>query len=180
MLFDSYCLLSVVHRQPTYSYDNRDPPSTEIETSGIVADAKDVLEAVQDLDGARFSVITPNMKGFQAAVAAGAKEVDVFAAASESFSKSNINCSIENSLARYREVANAAKELEISVRGLYFTKVKIGSPPKFYNVQIDTRSDILWITCSSCNNCPKSSRLRATHGFKKMILLLTSLFTLQF
>lgn len=56
-------------------------------------------------------------QGFQAAVAAGAKEVAVFASASESFSKSNINCSIEESLARYRAVTQAAKALSIPVRG---------------------------------------------------------------
>ncbi|KAL5740704.1 hypothetical protein ACOSP7_029586 [Xanthoceras sorbifolium] len=43
--------------------------------------------------------------------------------------------------------------------GLYFTKVKLGSPPKEFNVQIDTGSDILWVTCSSCNNCPQNSAL---------------------
>ncbi|GAV62911.1 Asp domain-containing protein [Cephalotus follicularis] len=43
--------------------------------------------------------------------------------------------------------------------GLYFTKVKIGSPPKEFNVQIDTGSDILWVTCSTCNDCPQSSGL---------------------
>ncbi|XP_010553357.1 PREDICTED: aspartic proteinase-like protein 2 isoform X2 [Tarenaya hassleriana] len=42
---------------------------------------------------------------------------------------------------------------------LYFTKVKLGSPPKEFNVQIDTGSDILWVTCSSCSNCPRSSGL---------------------
>ncbi|KAI7751509.1 hypothetical protein M8C21_022421 [Ambrosia artemisiifolia] len=41
--------------------------------------------------------------------------------------------------------------------GLYFTKVKLGSPPKEFNVQIDTGSDILWVTCSSCTDCPQSS-----------------------
>lgn len=56
-------------------------------------------------------------QGFEAAVAAGAKEVAVFAAASESFSQSNINCSIEDSLARYRDVALAAKNHTIPVRG---------------------------------------------------------------
>lgn len=43
--------------------------------------------------------------------------------------------------------------------GLYFTKVKLGNPPKEFNVQIDTGSDILWVTCSSCSNCPQSSGL---------------------
>ncbi|KAK9075005.1 hypothetical protein SSX86_003324 [Deinandra increscens subsp. villosa] len=56
-----------------------------------LADAKDVVEAVKTLEGARLSVLTPNLKGFEAAVAAGAKEIAVFASASESFSKANIS-----------------------------------------------------------------------------------------
>ncbi|XP_058078530.1 uncharacterized protein LOC131226825 [Magnolia sinica] len=82
-----------------------------------LADAKDVMEAIQNVDGVRFPVLTPNLKGFEAAVAAGAKEVAVFASASESFSRSNINCSIEESLTRYRDVALAARKLSIPVRG---------------------------------------------------------------
>lgn len=61
-----------------------------------------------------------SFKGFEAAVGAGAKEVAIFASASEAFSKSNINCSIEDSLSRYREVAFAARKLSIPVRGLVF------------------------------------------------------------
>ena len=56
-------------------------------------------------------------QGFEAAIAAGAKEIAVFASASEGFSKSNINCTIKESLARYNDVALAAKEREIPVRG---------------------------------------------------------------
>ncbi|KAK9079862.1 hypothetical protein SSX86_001535 [Deinandra increscens subsp. villosa] len=56
-----------------------------------LADAKDVVEAVKTLEGARLPVLTPNLKGFEAAVAAGAKEIAVFASASESFSKANIS-----------------------------------------------------------------------------------------
>ena len=56
-------------------------------------------------------------QGFEAAVAAGAKEVAVFASASESFSMSNINCSIADSLARYQDVTLAAKNLAIPIRG---------------------------------------------------------------
>ncbi|CAH8327365.1 unnamed protein product [Eruca vesicaria subsp. sativa] len=82
-----------------------------------LADAKDVMDAVNTLDGARLPVLTPNLKGFEAAVSAGAKEVAIFASASESFSLSNINCTIEESLLRYRDVATAAKELSIPVRG---------------------------------------------------------------
>lgn len=91
-----------------------------------LADARDVMEAVKNLEGARLPVLTPNLKGFEAAVAAGAKEVAVFASASESFSKSNINCSIEESLARYRAVTSAAKVLSIPVRG--YVSCAVGCP----------------------------------------------------
>uniref|UniRef100_A0A1D1XZD7 hydroxymethylglutaryl-CoA lyase n=1 Tax=Anthurium amnicola TaxID=1678845 RepID=A0A1D1XZD7_9ARAE len=91
-----------------------------------LADAKDVMEEIRNWEGARFPVLTPNLKGFEAAVAAGAKEVAVFASASESFSKSNINCSIEDSLARYRDVVYAAKKRMIPVRG--YVSCVVGCP----------------------------------------------------
>jgi hydroxymethylglutaryl-CoA lyase len=62
-------------------------------------------------------VLTPNLKGFQAAQAAGATEVAVFGAASESFSKKNINCTVAESLERFRPVAQAALAAHIKVRG---------------------------------------------------------------
>ncbi|KAL3653310.1 hypothetical protein CASFOL_002991 [Castilleja foliolosa] len=95
-----------------------------------LADAKDVMDAVKNLDGVRLPVLTPNLKGFEAAVAAGAKEVAVFASASESFSKSNINCSIKESLARYRAVTCAAKKLSIPVRG--YVSCVVGCPVEGY------------------------------------------------
>ncbi|KAL1555172.1 hydroxymethylglutaryl-CoA lyase [Salvia divinorum] len=95
-----------------------------------LADAKDVMEATQNLEGVRLPVLTPNLKGFEAAVAAGAKEVAVFASASESFSKSNINCSIEESLVRYRAVTSAAKKLSIPVRG--YVSCVVGCPVEGY------------------------------------------------
>ncbi|KAG5109503.1 hypothetical protein JHK82_038726 [Glycine max] len=82
-----------------------------------LADAKDVMQAVHNLRGIRLPVLTPNLKGFEAAMASGAREVAIFASASESFSKSNINCSIEESLIRFRAVTRAAKQLSIPVRG---------------------------------------------------------------
>ncbi|XP_065846998.1 hydroxymethylglutaryl-CoA lyase, mitochondrial-like isoform X3 [Euphorbia lathyris] len=91
-----------------------------------LADAKDVMAAIRDLEGTRFPVLTPNLKGFEAAVASGAKEVAVFASASESFSKSNINCSIEDSLDRYSDVALAASKLSIPVRG--YISCVVGCP----------------------------------------------------
>ncbi|KAK7276643.1 hypothetical protein RIF29_17787 [Crotalaria pallida] len=91
-----------------------------------LADAKDVMQAVHNLRGIRLPVLTPNLKGFEAAMAAGAREVAVFASASESFSKSNINCSVEESFARYRAVTRAAKELSIPVRG--YVSCVVGCP----------------------------------------------------
>ncbi|KAJ1432091.1 Pyruvate carboxyltransferase [Sesbania bispinosa] len=91
-----------------------------------LADAKDVMQAVHNLEGIRLPVLTPNLKGFEAAIAAGAREVAIFASASESFSKSNINCSVEESLARYRAVTRAAKEHSIPVRG--YVSCVVGCP----------------------------------------------------
>lgn len=91
-----------------------------------LADAKFVMDSIRDLQGARFPVLTPNLKGFEAAVAAGAKEIAIFASASESFSKSNINCTIEESLVRYQEVTNAAEKLSLPVRG--YISCVVGCP----------------------------------------------------
>lgn len=91
-----------------------------------LADAKDVMATVSTLKGGSFPVLTPNLKGFEDAVAAGAKEVAVFAAASESFTKNNINCTIEESLQRYQLVCSAAQRLNIPVRG--YVSCAVGCP----------------------------------------------------
>ncbi|CAN8246979.1 unnamed protein product [Cochlearia groenlandica] len=91
-----------------------------------LADAKDVMDAISTLDGARLPVLTPNLKGFEAALSAGAKEVAIFASASESFSLSNLNCTIEESLLRYCAVATAAKEHSVPVRG--YVSCVVGCP----------------------------------------------------
>ncbi len=67
--------------------------------------------------GVDYPVLTPNLKGFEAALAAGAREVAVFGAASESFSQKNINCSIAESLARFKPVMEAAAAAGVKVRG---------------------------------------------------------------
>ncbi|MBN9421784.1 MAG: hydroxymethylglutaryl-CoA lyase [Candidatus Accumulibacter sp. 66-26] len=86
-----------------------------------MGDADAVLRAVlaspRRRAGAAFPVLTPNLKGFDAAVEAGASEVAIFGAASESFSQKNINCSIDESLKRFAAVVDAASALEIKVRG---------------------------------------------------------------
>jgi len=64
-----------------------------------------------------YSALTPNMKGFDAALAAGANEVVIFGSASEAFSQKNINCSIAESIERFRGVAIAAKENHVRLRG---------------------------------------------------------------
>ncbi|XP_015698004.2 hydroxymethylglutaryl-CoA lyase, mitochondrial [Oryza brachyantha] len=91
-----------------------------------LADAKDVVEGIRHVPDVRFPVLTPNLRGFEAAVAAGAKEVAVFASASESFSKSNLNCTIKESLVRYRDVITSAKKHGIRLRG--YVSCVVGCP----------------------------------------------------
>ncbi|MEQ8228232.1 MAG: hydroxymethylglutaryl-CoA lyase [Rhodospirillales bacterium] len=82
-----------------------------------MADAAEVMAAITRKPGVIYSALTPNMRGFEGAKAARVDEVAVFAAASEAFSQKNINCSIADSLERFRPVAEAAKESGIPVRG---------------------------------------------------------------
>ena len=82
-----------------------------------MADTGKVLAGIHRREGTRYPVLTPNMKGFEAAVSAGANEVAVFTAASETFSQRNTNCSIAQSLERLGEVCAAAKVRGIRVRG---------------------------------------------------------------
>lgn len=76
--------------------------------------------------GVAYPVLTPNVKGFEAALAAGAEEVAVFGAASESFSQKNINCSIAESLERFRPVTEAAQQAGVRVRG--YVSCVVGCP----------------------------------------------------
>ncbi|MDT6963506.1 MULTISPECIES: hydroxymethylglutaryl-CoA lyase [unclassified Cupriavidus] len=82
-----------------------------------MADGAEVMARIARRPGTLYSVLTPNMKGFEGAVAAGADEVVIFGAASEAFSQKNINCSIAESIARFEPVAAAAKEAGIRLRG---------------------------------------------------------------
>jgi len=91
-----------------------------------MADHTEVLERIRRRPGVAYPVLTPNLKGFEAARAAGATEVAIFGAASEAFSKKNINCSIEESLDRFRPVAAAAKKHAIKVRG--YVSCVLGCP----------------------------------------------------
>jgi hydroxymethylglutaryl-CoA lyase len=82
-----------------------------------MSDNAAVMAGLQRQRGVRYSVLTPNMKGFEAALASQPDEIVVFGAASEAFSQRNINCSIEASIERFRPVAAAAHEHGIKVRG---------------------------------------------------------------
>ncbi|WP_454756735.1 hydroxymethylglutaryl-CoA lyase [Cupriavidus campinensis] len=82
-----------------------------------MADGAEVMARIQRRPGTLYSALTPNLKGFEGAVAAGADEVVIFGAASEAFSQKNINCSIAESIARFEPVAAAAKEAGVRLRG---------------------------------------------------------------
>ncbi len=98
---------------------------TEIEVTSFVspkwvpqmADNAEVMAGIQRQSGVRYSVLTPNMQGYQAAVASRPDEIVVFAAASQAFSQKNINCSIEESIERFAPVVQAARDAGIAVRG---------------------------------------------------------------
>jgi len=82
-----------------------------------MADHRAVMAGITRAPGVSYSVLTPNLRGLTAAMEAGASEVAIFAAASESFSKKNINCSIDESFKRFEEVMRAAAAANIPVRG---------------------------------------------------------------
>ena len=82
-----------------------------------MATSTEVMAGITRRTGALYSALTPNMQGFEAAVAARADEVVIFGSASEAFSQKNINCSIAESIARFESVAKAAKERGLRLRG---------------------------------------------------------------
>ncbi|MCE9774320.1 hydroxymethylglutaryl-CoA lyase [Shewanella algae] len=91
-----------------------------------MADSDEVLRGISRRAGVCYSALTPNLKGLELALAAGADEVAVFAAASEGFSQKNINCSIEESIARFEPLLSRAKEQGIRVRG--YVSCVLGCP----------------------------------------------------
>jgi hydroxymethylglutaryl-CoA lyase len=99
-----------------------------------MADAADVMARIRRKPGVRYPVLTPNMKGFAAAMAAKVDEVAVFVAASETFSHKNTNCSIAEGLDRARPIFDAAKANNVRVRG--YVSCALGCP---YEGDIDPR-----------------------------------------
>ena len=91
-----------------------------------MADHAELMRALPRRPGVRYPVLTPNLQGFEAALAAGADRVAVFAAASEAFSKKNINCSIAESIERFLPVMAAARAAGVAVRG--YVSCVIGCP----------------------------------------------------
>ncbi|HAG17611.1 MAG TPA: hydroxymethylglutaryl-CoA lyase, partial [Pseudomonas sp.] len=91
-----------------------------------MAGSAEVFAQIQRKAGVTYAALTPNMKGLEAAIEAGVKEVAVFGAASEAFSQKNINCSIAESLARFAPLMEAAREHDIRVRG--YVSCVLGCP----------------------------------------------------
>jgi hydroxymethylglutaryl-CoA lyase len=91
-----------------------------------MASSEDVFNKLSRTPGVTYAALTPNIKGFERALAAKANEVAIFAAASEAFSHKNINCSIDESLARFIPVMEAAKAHDIPVRG--YVSCVVGCP----------------------------------------------------
>jgi hydroxymethylglutaryl-CoA lyase len=88
-----------------------------------MADNAEVMAGIRRQPGVRYSVLTPNLKGFEAALASKPDEIVVFGAASEAFSQKNINCSIAESIERFAPVVEAARAKGIHVRGAISTAV---------------------------------------------------------
>jgi len=91
-----------------------------------MADSAAVLKGIRRKPGVSYPVLVPNLQGFEAAVAAGVEEIAIFGAASETFSRKNINCSIAESLARFAPVAEAARAQGMRVRG--YVSCVVGCP----------------------------------------------------
>jgi len=108
-----------------------------------------ILESLRDRDDLRLPVLVPNMQGYENARAAGVREIAVFAAATESFSKKNINCSIDDSLQRFEAVCRQALADNVRIRG--YISCVLGCP---YEGEVDPANvvrisrDLLQLGCS--------------------------------
>ncbi|GAA5174657.1 bifunctional 3-hydroxy-3-isohexenylglutaryl-CoA lyase/hydroxymethylglutaryl-CoA lyase [Niveibacterium umoris] len=91
-----------------------------------MADAAEVMAGLPQRAGIAYPVLAPNLKGFEAALAAGAKEVAIFTAASETFCQKNTNCSIDESFVRFAPIMAAARDAGVAVRG--YVSCVLGCP----------------------------------------------------
>lgn len=97
-----------------------------------MAGSAEVFAAIQHKPGVTYAALAPNLRGFEDALAAGVKEVAVFAAASEAFSQRNINCSISESLQRFVPIMDSARQHGVRVRG--YVSCVLGCP---YEGEVD-------------------------------------------
>jgi hydroxymethylglutaryl-CoA lyase len=100
-----------------------------------LADAAEVFRGIQQRPNVSYSVLVPNLKGLENALAVGAREIAVFGAASETFSQKNIQCSIAESLQRFEAVIAEAKRHDVRVRG--YVSCVLGCP---YEGAVDPQS----------------------------------------
>lgn len=100
-----------------------------------MAGSEAVFEGIQKQNGVEYAALTPNMKGYERALASGADEVAIFAAASEAFSQKNTNCSIAESMGRFAPIMEAAKADGLKVRG--YVSCVVGCP---YEGDIDPQT----------------------------------------
>lgn len=91
-----------------------------------MASSAEVYQSIQQKPGVSYPMLVPNLKGLESALAVGVKEIAIFAAASESFTQKNINCSIEESITRYGEVMAQARQHNLKVRG--YVSCVLGCP----------------------------------------------------
>lgn len=91
-----------------------------------LSDAANVMRGISRRPGIHYSVLTPNMKGLENALEAGASEIAIFTAASEAFNKKNLNCSIDESLQKFDDIMGVAKKENIAVRG--YVSCVVGCP----------------------------------------------------
>ena len=107
---------------------------TEVEATSFVspkwipqlADAGELLPMIERINGVQYPVLVPNMKGLERAIAAGAREIAVFTAASDAFNRKNINCDVDESLQRLAPVIEQARAHNIPVRG--YVSTVLGCP----------------------------------------------------
>lgn len=104
-----------------------------------MASSGDVFAGIEKRAGVSYPMLVPNMKGLEAAIEAGVEEIAVFAAASETFSQRNINCSIEESLERFRDVTKKASAENLRIRG--YISCVLGCPYEG-EVSIETVSEV--------------------------------------
>ena len=91
-----------------------------------MAGSAEVLAGITRAEGVRYAALTPNVRGYEDALAAKADEIAVFGSASEGFSKANLNASIAESLDRFRPVVEAARHIDLPVRGYRSEERRVG------------------------------------------------------